>query len=302
MHTERVVLLLGEGASQAAISALRQEEHSVLPLVVMVIGALVSVFLVRMVEVATACRRRAEAAEAGRRLLDAIFTAQTDAVLVCNAGGEIIRTNPAAASYFGFEPAGTLITRFFEKFPLSGGLNASLTWRALHGETTIAAEQTAGDRVLETSSAPMRDAAGQIMGAVTISRDISERKRQERDLRAAYSELAAIHASAPVALLVVDEALRVEKVNDVAARISGQGASELLGAWPGSALGCLNALADPRGCGFGPACSECSFRLAVLDSVLHGNRHESLEAWLPFSANSPTAPALLPGFQRAPVF
>ena len=283
MHTERAVRLFGDYPTEAAIAALRLEEQSVIPDVVIVIGAILSVFLVFLVELAFTSKRRAEAAETGRRLLDAVFNTQTDAVLVCNAGGEVIRTNAAAADYFGFEAVGTHITRFFEKFPLSGGLNPSLTWLALHGETTIAAEQTAGDRILETSSAPMRDAEGQITGAVTIARDISQRKRGEQELRAAYTELAAIYANAPVILLVVDEELRTEKLNDLGIRITGREKSDILGLRPGGALGCLDALADPRGCGYAPSCTQCPLRLAVLDSVQNGARHEGVEAWIPFS-------------------
>jgi len=248
MHTERAVRLFQDYPTEAAIAALRQEEHSNVPVAVIVIGTLMSVVLVFVVKLAFVSHRRAEAAEAVRRQLDAIFTAQTDAMLVFSAGGEIIRTNPASASYFGFEPAGMHITQFFERFPLTGGLNSSLTWRALHGETTIAAAMTAGDRVLETSSAPMRDEEGEIMGAVTISRDITQKKRAEHELRAAYTELAAIYANAPVIFLVVDEDLHVEKLNDLGARLAGR-------------------------------------EMSVFDSVQNGARHEGVEAWIPFSAS-----------------
>jgi PAS domain S-box-containing protein len=127
--------------------------------------------------------------EAGHSLLDAVFSAQTDGLVVCNALGNIVRTNPAAEKYFGFEPAGTNIARFFERFPLEGGLNSSLTWRALHGETNVCAEQKAGERVLETSSVPMWDESGHLTGAVTISRDVTTRKRAQEDLRRQHSEL-----------------------------------------------------------------------------------------------------------------
>jgi two-component sensor histidine kinase len=97
-------------------------------------------------------------------------------------------------------------------------------------------------------------------------------------------ELATIHANVPVALLLVDEHLRVERVNRLAAQIAGQDAADLLEHRHG-ALGCLDALSDPSRCGNGPSCSECSFRLAILDTVLHGKRYESLEAWVPVDAS-----------------
>ncbi len=109
------------------------------------------------------------------------------------------------------------VSAFLEKSQLAGGLHSSVTWRALQGETIIAAEQAAGDRIFESSAAPMRDSEGRIIGSVTISRDITARKRDGAALRTAYSELATIYANTPVLLLVVDDELRVEKVNDLAA-------------------------------------------------------------------------------------
>lgn len=126
---------------------------------------------------------------AGRSLLEAVFAAQTEGVLVSDATGTVIRTNPAAAGYFGFEPSGMHISAVVEKLRIPGGPEASFTQRALLGETTIDGEQDAGDRVLQTSSAPMRNAEGRIIGAVTVSRDITGRRRMEEALRITVREL-----------------------------------------------------------------------------------------------------------------
>lgn len=215
-----------------------------------------------------------------RALLDAVFAAQTDAVLVCDSRGEVIRTNPAAGAYFGFDPTGMPVSEFLEKSQLGGGLDSSVTWRALRGETILAAEQTAGDRVFETSAAPMRDGEDRIMGSVTISRDITERRRDGAALRTAYSELAAIYANAPVMLLVVDDELRVEKVNDLAARFVGRSPSDVLGRRPDGAIGYPNGQADTESCGKGPSFEQYPFRMAVSDALHNGIRNHGIEAWL----------------------
>jgi signal transduction histidine kinase len=112
-------------------------------------------------------RRRALAeAERGRVLLDAVFAAQSDAVMVWGADGVVVRTNPAATRVAGLDVSG-------------------LVRQVLDGETVMAVTQQAGDFIVETSAAPMRDAAGNITGAVTISRDITERTRAEERLRQA---------------------------------------------------------------------------------------------------------------------
>ena len=106
-------------------------------------------------------------------------------------------------------------------------------------------------------------------------------KRSEERQRAAYLELAAVQGSAPVMLLVVDDALHVQKANDLAVQFAGQNVSGILGLGPGAAIGCLNALADPGGCGHGPACTECVIRQAVSDTLRNGTHHSGVEAWVP---------------------
>jgi len=107
--------------------------------------------------------------------------------------------------------------------------------------------------------------------------------RAEADLHGAYAELAAIHAQVPVLMLVVDENLHVQRANELAARFAGRPTEELLGLTPGDAIRCLNALADPCGCGGSPDCPDCPLRLTVLDTLLTGARHDNVEQWLTVS-------------------
>ena len=110
-------------------------------------------------------------------------------------------------------------------------------------------------------------------------------KRSGDRQRAAYLELATVQGSAPVMLLVVDDALRVRKANDLAVQFAGRNVSDILGLGLGGAIGCLNALADPGGCGHGPACTECAIRRAVSDSLRSGTPHSGVEAWVPLSVD-----------------
>lgn len=121
------------------------------------------------------------------------------------------------------------------------------------------------------------------VSVLVVAIEVTAQKEVEEQLRVAYGELAAIYANAPVVLLVVDQELHVEKLNDLGARLTNLESAEVLGLRPGGALGCLNALADPRGCGFGPSCSQCALRLAVSDTVREGVRHDNVEAWIPSS-------------------
>jgi len=106
-------------------------------------------------------------------------------------------------------------------------------------------------------------------------------KRSGERQRAAYLELATVHGSAPVMLLVVDDALRVRKANDLAVQFAGRNVSDILGLGPGGAIGCLKALADPGQCGRRPACAQCGIRDAISDTLRSGTPHRDVEAWVP---------------------
>jgi two-component sensor histidine kinase/PAS domain-containing protein len=120
---------------------------------------------------------------------------------------------------------------------------------------------------------------------LVVAIEITRHKHVEAELRAAYSELAAVYANAPVVLFVVDHELRVEKVNELAARFAVREVDGLTRQKPGDVFGCLNALDAANGCGTGPACGECPIRTTALDSLAHGTHHHGVEAFMPRSVN-----------------
>ena len=135
--------------------------------------------------------------------------------------------------------------------------------------------------VVELAFASERRAAAAELANSQLIREIRARRHAQDLLRAAYSELAVIHANAPVVLLVVDDRFRVEKANAPAVRLGRREVPDMRGLRYGAAIGCLNAASDPQGCGYGPACSQCPIRLAALDSLWTGARHQGVEAWVP---------------------
>ena len=149
----------------------------------------------------------------------------------------------------------------------------------------------AEERYFDFSYVPLSQAGD--VRVLMAADEVTAHKRVETKLQAAYAELAAIYANAPVALFVIDDELRVEKVNGLAARFAGKAAADIVGRRPGEGLGCLTALANPAGCGEGPACTNCVIRVAVIDSLTHGTRHQGIEAWLSRSVDGETGEACL---------
>jgi PAS domain S-box-containing protein len=85
-------------------------------------------------------------------------------------------------------------------------------------------------------AAPIRAADGKIIGISTIARDITERRRAERELiekeerlSRSLGELAAIYRTAPVGLAVFDTDLRFVHINDRVAQMDGVAVEDHIG-------------------------------------------------------------------------
>jgi PAS domain S-box-containing protein len=113
-------------------------------------------------------------------------------------------------------------------------------------------------------------------GEVDVLAVAIETTNQE-DMEVARGELAAIYANAPLALLVVNQELRVQDGNNLAARFAGLELADLPGLSPCEALGCRNSLA--YSCGRGPSCGKCPLCLAIIDTLTNGAPHDGIETW-----------------------
>ena len=100
--------------------------------------------------------------------------------------------------------------------------------RVAHHETR---RLTKDGRELDISLtvSPIKDSAGQILGASTIARDITERKRVEQALRGSEARWRAIVESAVDGIVVIDARGNVEAFNRAAERLFGYAAHEVVG-------------------------------------------------------------------------
>jgi PAS domain S-box-containing protein len=134
-----------------------------------------------------------------------------------------------------------------------------------------------------------------------LRKEIAERQRTEEVLARSQTELKAIYDHAPVMMCVVDASRRVLYANAAFITFTGGSEEGLLGGRACGVFGCVNALEDPRGCGFGTDCSSCGLRLALEDTLLSGTVHHTIEHQTTLVRNGVPRPVVLLG-STAPIF
>ncbi|MDP3879262.1 MAG: PAS domain S-box protein [Dehalococcoidales bacterium] len=113
-----------------------------------------------------------------------------------------------------------------------------------------------------------------------VSRD-AEHKQAAAGLRAADVQLSAILDKIPIAVMLIDQERRVHEVNEVAARMAGRPAEEMVGLHGGEAIRCRHVLHDPGGYGYDDFCQTCTLRQVIRDTFQTGNGCHELEIDLP---------------------
>jgi two-component system CheB/CheR fusion protein len=126
-----------------------------------------------------------------RYLLDSLMDSVPDAIYFKDAAGRFVRVNQAMARRLGLgEPAHAV--GHTEKDYMPDGtarMMAGSDARALAGEALPYRQELVGEQGLErwfmTTRQPLRDNEGRVVGMLSVSRDISEQKRIEDEIRLA---------------------------------------------------------------------------------------------------------------------
>jgi signal transduction histidine kinase len=190
------------------------------------------------------------AAERVRSRLDTIQQSMSDAVLVYDGQGQLVRWNAAAAQLLPLQqtdgPAHALAERgasllLRNEQGQALPVNEWPVQRILSGEALtddqavdvlvrLADER---DVLMNFSGAPIRDAEGRIVGAVAIGRDVTERRRLEGSERRLHAETQARQALLQLILDALPSSVYLVRGRGANLVLANRAAAEIWGAsWP----------------------------------------------------------------------
>src|SRR6201995_6058504 len=175
------------------------------------------------------------AAQVQREQLARVVESTNDAVITVDLVGTITSWNAGAERLYGFAAQEMIGTIQRAPAPADGSFPDAeqLMSRLIAGEhvtqRALPRRHRDGSRIyVDLSAAPLRDAAGNVIGATSIARDVTDQHRLELDLEHSEARFRETFDEAPIGMALVGPNGRWLEVNRALCDIVGYSESELL--------------------------------------------------------------------------
>jgi PAS domain S-box-containing protein len=167
--------------------------------------------------------------------LAAVITASSEAIIGATLDGIITDWNPAAERLYDYSAAEAIGQPLTILAPPDRTAEIRELLRRVGGGESIAELETVrwtkSRRLIDVSKTiwPVHNAAGQVIAAATITRDISVRKTAEADLAATHQQTRQVLERITDGFYALDRDWRFTYINPMAEKILGRPRDELLG-------------------------------------------------------------------------
>jgi PAS domain S-box-containing protein len=177
--------------------------------------------------------------ERERKLLRTLIDTLPDVVFTKDTGGRFVNCNPATLALHGVEREEQLAGKtVFDLFPpeIAAPYHRD-DMAVMAGQTVMNREERSVDSTGRplwylTIKVPLHDGAGQVVGLIGVSRDITSRKLAEAERVRLLAEYQLQIERMPLAYLLTDRELRYTRWNPAAERVFGYSEAEVLGRHP----------------------------------------------------------------------
>jgi len=185
-------------------------------------------------------KRAEEALRASEHWLSTMLRSIGDAVIATDAKGLVTLMNHVAKNLTGWDDAEAVDKPLEDVFniineqtgeqaenPVARAIREGVVVGLANDTVLIAKDGT--KRPIADSAAPMRDDEGNIIGTVMVFRDITERKKAEKELRETSNYLEKLFNYVNAPIVVWDPAFRITRFNHAFEHLTGYTASEVIG-------------------------------------------------------------------------
>ena len=169
------------------------------------------------------------------RILAAIIESSDDAIFATDLAGTILSWNRSAERIYGYSAA-EIVGRHVDVLvpPSHADTSAGIHERIVGGEPvrhyeTVRLKKDGGLVEVSLTVSPIKDAAGSVIGASAIARDVTNRNLDIRKLQDNEARLRSIVESAVDGIIVIDARGRIEAFNSGAEHLFGYAAAEVIG-------------------------------------------------------------------------
>jgi len=169
------------------------------------------------------------------RILAAIYDSSDDAIIVKDLDGVIVAWNRGAERVYGYTADEMLGRSIATLIPpdrpeqLQSILSKIKSGEAVERFETIRLAKDGRRVEAAITVTPIRDGGGRIVGAATVARDVTGRKRSEQALQTSERRWHAVIESAVDGIVVIDASGRIEAFNPAAERLFGYKEPEVVG-------------------------------------------------------------------------
>ena len=165
-----------------------------------------------------------------------MFESVTDGISVIDLNGVITETNQRTVEIHGFASRDELVGKnAFELVAprdhkrIAGNMRQALKQGTINGVEYTLLKPDGTEFPGELSTSVLKDAAGKVIGHITIVRDITERKRAEEALRESEEFRSSLLANSPNPIGVINPDSSIRYVNPALEKLTGFSAAELIG-------------------------------------------------------------------------